>query len=150
MLVHQQLVGLVIGALQAAPALAGGHIYRHRARAVAADVPALITVRVLSSQSTAALAGWGAPVDWVARIALDCAARTGATQAPDEAVAPLLLAAHQRLVADTSLRDAGFDLEPDVQIDWDQEDLDERIGSALCVCTVRWRSPYHDLSTVSP
>lgn len=146
MLAQQKLVGVVVAALEAAPSLAAAKVYRQRARALGADVAMALVVRHVVSESTAVLSGLNAPLDWESTLAIECIVRSGAGQAPDEAVGPLVLAVHACLMADASLHQAGFELQPKLRITHDQEELDERIGAAVILFTVQWRSPYASLS----
>lgn len=139
MLAQQQLVGLIVTALQAEPAVAP-LVARQRVRPVGLDVSSAVVVRLMRSQCANNFLGGQGPLDWSATLALECVVRTGATQAPDEAVGPLLQAVHARLLADPALVGAGYRLEPEILIDWDQDEVDERIGSATLVISVRWRA----------
>jgi len=146
MLAQQKLVGLVVAALEASPALAAAKVYRQRTRAVSTEVAMALVVRHVVSESTAVLSGINAPLDWESTLAIECIARSGANQTPDEAVGPLVLAVHACLTADTSLHQDGFEMQPKLRITHDQDELDERIGAAVILFTVQWRSPYTSLS----
>lgn len=139
MLEQQHLLGLVVAALQAEPAVAP-LIARQRTRALGLDVSSAVAVRLLRSQCESNFLGGNSPIDWAATLALECVARTGATQAPDEAVAPLLQAVQARLQAAAAIPAAGYRLDERLHIDWDQDEADERIGAATLVISLRWRS----------
>lgn len=144
MLAHQQLVGHVVAALSAAPAVAQV-VTRRGSRAIADGINSAVRVRILASIAEPIALGGTSPIDWTAQLAIECMARTGASQAPDEAAGPLLLAVHARLMADTTLAAAGYQLLPEMQINPDEDELDERIGTAMLVLSVRWTSAYNTL-----
>ncbi len=138
MLGTQQLRALAIAALQAA--LPGVAVLRQSDRPVGTDIAQAINVRVGRTRGNAYLMGGAAPVDCTSQLLIDCVARAAPGQAADEAVAPLLLAGHAALMTAGSLLAAGFQVQPDFDLDEDQESLDARIGSATLVLGVRWRT----------
>jgi hypothetical protein len=142
----QQLLGLIVAALSANPAVASGAIKRQAARPVASDLAQAVNVRIVSSRSEAAYAGAVTPLQWLTVIAVECVAR-GVNVAPDEAVGALIEVVHNRIAADTSARTAGFDRLPEYRVEWDQEELDDRIGAATLLYTYRHQTTATTLNT---
>ena len=147
MLAHRQLLDLVEAAFQQAPAIAGGEVQRHRTRPVPAEKDQAVRLRVVRSLPSP-LAGTSAPIDWETLLAVQSLARATTGQTPDEAVEPVLVAAHTRLVstAAATLRAAGFEVDPGPTLGWDEDEAEERIGSLTAIYTVRHRSTYDTLA----
>lgn len=135
------LIGRVEAILLAAPPVAQV-VSRRTSRPVDIDVDTVVRVRLGPSRGAAMALSGGAPVDWDLTLITDCMARTGAALAPDQAVDPVVVAVYARLLADTTLAAAGYHVMPEFAIQPDQEELDERIGQASVIFTVRCRTPY--------
>lgn len=147
MLAQQQLLDLIEAALLAAtPAWAAGYS-RQRSRPLPAGIDQAVVLRLTSGQCEQLYAGATAPVQWTTRIGIECMARAGASTGGDAAVAPLLLDVYARLLgASLTLQAAGYRLQPDIAIQWDQDDLDERIASAVILANITHRSPWDSLT----
>lgn len=141
MLAHQRLRSLIVEALSTAPAVCS-HVKRGATRPLPEGIGQGVFVRVLGGPGEALVMGGEAPIDWHATVAIDCVARAAAGQAGDEAVGPLLVAVHRRLMVDTTLGAAGFSLLPQFEIRFDGDDLDDRIGGAQINFRVRWCGPF--------
>jgi hypothetical protein len=142
----QQLLGLIVAVLSANPPVAGGAIKRQAARPVAADLAQAVNVRIVSSRSEATNVGSFAPLQWLTVIAIECVAR-GVNVAPDEAVGAVIEVVHNRIAGDTAALAAGFDRLPEYRIEWDQEELDDRIGAAALLYTYRHQTTATTLNT---
>ena len=146
MIAADTLMGLVVTALSAAPAIADGGVVRQTTRPMPEGKLQRVAVRVVRSGGQQVLFGGAAPIDWQTVIGIECACRATAGQSADAALAPLLQAVHVRLAGSDAMRAAGFELDPGVEIVWDQEDAADRIGSATFFYTVRHRSPFASLA----
>lgn len=130
---HQQLLDLIEAALLAGPAVAGGNVQRSRTRPMADTQAQMVSLRIVNSRG----AGQLDLVEWVTTVGVQCIASAIEPTAADVAVASLLEAVHARIVGATSLQAAGYLLAKDFRLEWDQEELDERIGSVEAIYTVR-------------
>lgn len=144
MLAHQRLLGLVVAALQAAPALAPAEVLRQRTRPLPEGVDRGVSVRLVNSRPRATVMS---VIDWQTVIAVEFIARCGASMSPDEAVGPLVTAGHQSIVGAAALSAAGFSVEPEPHLDWDQNEFDERVGACTAFYTFRHRTGWQDLNT---
>lgn len=137
MLAHQHLLDLVEVALLASPAVAGGNVHRQRTRPMAAGADQMVSLRLVSSRGAPLFLGGDAPIEWQSVIAVECIARGASSASPDEAVAGLLEVVHARIVSDAATKAAQYRIDPEHRIEWDQDELDERIGAATSIYTVR-------------
>ena len=133
MIAHQQLLDLIEAALNAAPAVAGGNVKRHRTRPMAEDQSQMVSLRVINSRG----AGQLDLVDWTTTVGVLCVASTVEPTTPDAAVSGLLETVHARIAGASTLQPAGYLLQKDFRLEWDQEELDERIGAVEAIYTVR-------------
>lgn len=133
MIAHQQLLDLVEAALLAGPAVAGGNVKRHRTRPMAEDQAQMVSLRIVNSRG----AGQLDAVEWVTTLAVLCVAAATEPTTPDVAVASLVESVHARIAGATSLLSAGYLVQKDFRLEWDQEELDERIGSVEAIYTLR-------------
>lgn len=100
MTVYAQIVGAIVTALQAGPAVSA-NVWRARTRPVGEQFTDAVVVRPLGSEfERFAIAG--APMNADTRIAIECYARSS-TATPDAAVDALMGAAYARLMADPTL-----------------------------------------------
>lgn len=136
------LTRLAEAALQPLPGLLGlrGSITRQRRRPVAEDDDFTVNVFLHKARGGSRLMGIGGPLDWTTGLAIECMARAGAATSPDEAIDPVLQAAHQLLVQDPALQAAQFYLNPEVDLEWDQIEADERVGGVILFYSVRHRT----------
>lgn len=138
MLVHQRLLDLMQAALLAGTPVAGGNIQRQRNRPMADGVAQMVSLRLISSQGAPLFLGGDAPIEWRSVVAVECLARASSSSVtPDAAVAELLAAVHARITSDSETKLAEYRIDPDHRIEWDQDELDERIGAATSIYTVR-------------
>ena len=100
---------------------------------MAEDQSQMVSIRVISSRGTGQLD----LVEWVTTVGVLCVASTIAPTTPDVAVDSLLEMVHARIAGASSLLSGGYLLAKDFSINWDQEEMDERIGSAEAIYTVR-------------
>jgi hypothetical protein len=96
-----QVVGAVIAALQAAPAVCDT-IYRARTTPVPDSVDQAVSVQWNKAQAQPA-AIFGAPLDWQTLVTVECYSRSVRDGSGDVAVDPLLQAVYARLAQDTTL-----------------------------------------------
>ena len=143
---QQDLAGRVVALLQGSPAVAE-QVTRRVTRPTAGTIDTAVRVRIGPMRGEQLFLAPDSAVDWQLSIVCECMARAATNQAPDEAVGPVVSAVHARLLSDTTLRAAGFELQPEFQIDPDQEETDERIGAAAHVFTFRWVGAFASLQT---
>lgn len=137
MLPPQQLVGLILAALSAAPALADGGAIPYTTRPLPETVAARICVRVDASLRSSPYTGVDTPVEWECVPIIECTARAAPGQTADAAAAALAEAALSRLVAADALP-PGWDIDPSrIDLRADREQLDDRIGGLSIVLRVR-------------
>lgn len=141
-LFQQRLLDLIEAALLAGTPAWAAYYERHRTRPLPTAASQGVSLRAPKAFSDALLAGVGAEVQWTTQLGIECIARCGADTTPDAAVAPLLADVHARLFgAIGTLAAAGFTLQPELRIEWDQAEMDERIGAAALVfSTTHWGS----------
>lgn len=144
MLAHQRLRGLIVDALQAAPAVCA-HVRRGTTRALPETIAQGLFVRVLGGPGQALVMGGASPIDWLATCTVGCVARATPGAMADEAVGPLVAAVYARLQADTTLAAAGFLVQPSFDLRLDDADTDDRIGAAELHFQVRWCGPFNSL-----
>jgi hypothetical protein len=130
---HQQLLDLIEAALLVGPAVAGGNVKRHRTRPMADDQAQMVSLRVVNSRG----AGQMDLVEWVTTVGVLCVCSAIEPTTPDAAVASLLETVHARIAGATTLQPAGYLLDKAFRLEWDQEELDERIGAVEAIYTVR-------------
>lgn len=137
MLPSQQLVGLVVTAMSAAPALADGGAIRYRERPMPEAATKLIQIRVDLAGRDEPYTGSETPVEWDMVLIIGCTARATGLQTADEAAGLLAEAALARLLAPSTLP-AGWEIDRRrLELRPDREELDERIGAVSIACTVR-------------
>lgn len=141
MLAHQRLRGLIVDALQAAPAVCA-HIKRGATRALPEGVAQGVFVRVLGGPGEALVMGGDSPIDWRATCSVGCVARAAPGAAADEAAGPLLAAVYARLMSGGTFAQAGFQLLPTFEVRLEEDDFDERIGAAELHFQARWCGPF--------
>lgn len=144
MLAQRRLADLVVTLLQAAPAVAP-RVTKRVARAVSTGFEQAVLVRVMPSRGEPHEMSRTAQVHWQATVLVECLARSGATNPPDEAVSPLVAAAYARLMAGITADTSGFQLTGDRLVDLSQDEFDEGIARGALTFTVRWLCPYDSL-----
>lgn len=137
MLAHQQLLDLMQAALMAGTPVAGGNVQRQRTRPLADGVAQMVSLRLINSQGAPLFLGGDAPIEWRSVVAVECIGRGTSGTSPDAAVADLLASVHNRITADAATLAAGYRIDAEHRIEWDQDELDERIGAATSIYTVR-------------
>lgn len=153
MLAHAHLVDLIEAHLTGAPAVAGGQVGRFRTRAVSADAPQAVNVR-LGRSVPQPLAGYGAPVDYDTQLVVECLGRArgngGTGNDTDTAAGQVLQDAHSRIAANAAALDAaGFSITLAPSLQWAQDDADERIGVVIAIYNVQHRAASLTLETLS-
>jgi hypothetical protein len=155
MLAHAHLVDLIEAHLTGAPAVAGGQVGRFRTRAVSADTPQAVNVR-LGRSVPQPLAGYGAPVDYDTQLVLECLGRArgnggaGTDTDTDTVAGQVLQEAHSRIAANAAALDAaGFSITLAPSLQWAQDDADERIGVVIAIYNVQHRAASLTLETLS-
>nr|WP_314606559.1 hypothetical protein [uncultured Janthinobacterium sp.] len=121
------IVTAIVGQLQVEPALAGGRIYRSRARPLGVDQSSGLVVRIERSTSTLAQI-LGGPTTWATLINVECYARaTGAE--PDAVADALLVDVFDRLALAPTLAGAAMSFEPlpGDTLSWEVDELDSKI-----------------------
>lgn len=140
-----QVVGAVVAALQAAPAVSA-NVARVRLRPWSEATASAVAVRPLdATREEAAMYGFGGPESWRVRVAVECYARTTSTT-PDAAIDALVGAVYGRLMADPTLGGqitAG--LEP-LQLAYDFDAEAEKFAAATLVFSARIRTAGTTLS----
>ena len=96
-----QIVGALVAALQASPAVSA-NVFRARTRPIAADASTAVVVRVQSSTINPGVIT-GAPMDFDTQVAIECYVRSRTGTDPDVAADALLSAAYNRVLLDTTL-----------------------------------------------
>jgi hypothetical protein len=149
MLAHAHLVDLIEAHLTGAPAVAGGQVGRFRTRAVSAEAPQAVNVR-LGRSLPQPLAGYGAPVDYDTQLVVECLGRARGSADTDAAAGQVLQDAHSRLAAHAAALDAaGFSITLAPSLQWSQDDVDERIGVVVAIYNVQHRAASLTLETLS-
>jgi hypothetical protein len=145
MTLHTQLLDLVQSALASVPAVAPV-IHRHRTRPMPPQVAQMLTLRLVRSLGEPIYLSGPDALQWTSIVAIEYLARVPVGVETDAAVADMLSTGHQRLLSDAVLQAAGVRIEPRYQLDWDQDELDERIGAVTALYTMRHQG---DLTTLS-
>lgn len=137
MLPQQQLVGLILAALSAAPALADGGAIPYTTRPIPEMVASRISVRVDNALRSEPYTGDDTPAEWESAAIVECTARAEAGQTADAAAAALAEAALARLLAAGALP-FGWEIDRRrIDLRADREELDDRIGGVSIVLIVR-------------
>lgn len=125
----------LIAALQANPALAGGHISGNRQRPIPEGQTAAIVLRL--DQATGQEAGIGSTMyDWSAAYSVECYTRAATGADPTVAVDQLLMDTWARL-ATLSSATLGADISLSPQIDWQYDDSATPLVCAVLRLTAR-------------
>ena len=131
-------VGAVIGALQAAPAVAD-QVHRSRLRPLQAGQATMLVVRpVEANADLEALAGQ--LVTWRTVIAVECYARATPGTAPDVAVDALLEGVHTRLALDPTLGGTVVALNPR-KLSYDLDTDGEAVSCVVTLFEALHRAP---------
>lgn len=147
MLAHRQLMDLIEADLLATPAVAGGNVQRQRNRPMPTGQAQQVSLTLVRSRGRQAMLGGATPIEWQTVIGVECIARAGATVMSDEAVADLVADVHARITGSTALVAAGYLINPEHDLQWDDDTLDERIGAVTAVYTVRHFGALSTLTT---
>lgn len=131
------LVGDVVAALLAGPALAGGFVKEGRAFPLPAEVPAGLFVRLVRSRGASPHAGTSL-TDWDSAVSITGMARGTSSLSADSAADDLLVAVHERLntLADPA---AGVWL-GDRDINYDIEEADQTLAGFELRITAQHRT----------
>jgi len=135
--IHRTLLDLIEADLTAAPALAAGNLQRQRNRPLAAGVAQQVSLYLLRSRGRQAMLGGASPIEWTTTVGVECIARAASGVTADEAVATLLADVHARITGSAALAAAEVRVSTDHDLQWDDDALDERIGAATAIYTLR-------------
>lgn len=149
MLAQRKLLDLILADLQAGTPVAGGNIQRQASRALAAGTSQMVTLRLVRSRGNPIMLGGDSPIEWQTLVGIGCVARAATGQTPDEAVADLLAAVHARVAGSTALAAAGYRVHPEHHLEWDQDELEDRIGAVIAIYTVRHLSAITNIETAA-
>jgi hypothetical protein len=137
---HLAIQAAIVGALTAAPALAGGNVKANSVRPLPATQGQALVVRMLSSRSTGQQ-GLGAPYDWVTTYQVECLARAATAAAdPVAAVDTLLGQAWQRLSSLDPIALGAIDVRMQPGIDWQTDDADLPVAAAVISLQITHRT----------
>lgn len=146
MLAHADLLRRLEQALMLAPAVASGHVGRHRSRPVGADVPQAVNLR-LGRSVPDPMAGVGAPINYETQLVIECLGRAKGPAETDEAAGQVLQDTHTRIAANAAdLAQAGYSILLAPTLQWDQDDADDRIGVVIAIYPVLHRTSSETLS----
>lgn len=125
---HLQLAGAVISLLQIAPAVASGRVFAARTRAINAEQPNGVIVRLRRSVSQLA-AVIGGPTNWDTLISIECYGRVSGG-APDAAADRIVEDVFARLASDSTLGNLAMDMAPleGDTLNWDFDELDDSLA----------------------
>lgn len=121
---HSMIASAVVAALKAAPAVAGGHVFRGRARPIGVGQPAGAVVRLARSASTESDV-MGGRTTWKTLIAVECYGR-GTAEVPDAGADAVVEAVFDRLATVPTLGGLAMDVAPfeGSTLEWDSDDMD--------------------------
>lgn len=147
MLAQTQIVSLIVAIGRAAPAVAE-LVDDHSTRPLPAELASRVMVRAASSSGQQIVIGAQAPIDVATQVHLQCVARApaGSGLSPQQAVDPVVAAMHARLMSDTTLPAAGYEIDYAFDWVWDEDEMDESIGSVRAVYTLRHRAAHNSLT----
>jgi hypothetical protein len=139
---HRQLLDLIEAALSTPTPVTTAPIARQRVRPMPAGVAQMVSLRIVRSRAEPlflgdAEPGAAGPLQWQSSVGIECVARATGNTDPDEAVADLLASVHARITGDAVLRASPYQVHPAFSLEWDQDELDERLGAVTCLYTVR-------------
>jgi hypothetical protein len=149
MLAQRQLLNLIEADLLASPAVAGGNVQRQGGRPLATGKGQMVTLRLVRSRGQQVMLGGPSPIEWQTLVGIGCVARATSGQTPDEAVADLVAAVHARIAGSTALATAGYRVHPEHHLEWEQDELEERIGAVIAIYTVRHLSAANSIETAA-
>lgn len=126
---HKAIVAAVVARLKAS-GVAAGKVFEARSRAISADSPSGVVVRIARSASHRA-AMLGGRTDWSSLVQIECYGRN-AGGAPDSVADSTAVAVFDSLNGDPSLGGLANDLAPldGDTLDWDIDELD---ASLACI-----------------
>jgi len=128
---HLAVQTAIVAALTSAPALASGNVLANTVRPMSAGTNEAIVVRIMRSDAAQPQV-IGGPFDWRTMFQIECLARaaTGASE-PIAAVDTLLAAAWARLAGMTAGSDGITDVRLDPSINWQVDDAETPLASAV-------------------
>lgn len=136
---HLAVQQAIVSALQAAPTVAGGAVYANRTRAISAQQPLAVVVRLERSEAAENTLH---AHDWRTTFSVECHARAATAAAdPAQAVDALLNEVWARIAAlqPAGLGLMGFDMPP--AIGWDYDDGETPLVCAAFRVTAMHRTP---------
>ena len=147
-IVQHQLLQAVVALLQAAPAVAE-LVQEERDESAGFAVASLVDVSVPSSEPD----GQGlslSPVMWASTVRLAIYGRAGDGITARAAASPIVAACYARLMADTTLAAAGFQMDgPPTMPELNGTEAQDRIGAVLLQWRFLHRSAWADLTVAA-
>ena len=134
---------LVVDALSASVALAGGRIYADRVRPISQSASTAIVVRL---ESTSASAQTIATMDWSTQLAVECYGRADASHTAAANVDALLAQVWQRIAPLESATLSLMRLELGPDIEWTYDDADTPMACATLRVTAMHRTTAQNLN----
>lgn len=139
---YTTLLTLVAAELAAAPAVVDADaIGRQRRLMLAEGQPQVVNLLLGKAGVQRKLLGGSAPMKSATLLQIECLARCSRATTPDVAVDALWQAVHQRLMESTALADAGFHLDDDLQLEWDQATADDQVAGVQLSYVITHRTP---------
>lgn len=138
----------LVAALQAAPALADGHIKTMRESNRRMPEGVMRQLRVFLDQSLPQpLLGGNAPVDWTTRVRVECLARDLLGASPVsafDAASALAASVQQRVLESATLAALVEEVNP-APMQWAEDEADTTLGACQCLFTLTHRAPFTNL-----
>lgn len=121
---HSLVASALVSVLKAAPAVAGGQVFRGRSRSIGVAQQSGAVVRLIRSASTEAQV-MGGRTTWKTLVAIECYGR-GTSDVPDAAADAVVEAVFARLATAPTLGGLAMDVEPleGDTLEWDSDDMD--------------------------
>jgi hypothetical protein len=147
MLAQTHIVALIVALGRSAPPVAD-LVDAHATHPLPSELASRVMVRAASSSGQQIVIGAQAPIDVATQVHLQCVARApaGSGLSPQQAVDPIVAAMHERLMSDTTLPAAGYEIDFAFDWVWDEDELDESIGSVRAIYTLRHRAAHNSLT----
>lgn len=130
-----------------ASGVAMGRVYRGRTRAISAESPHGVVVRLLRSASERA-AQLGGRTDWNTLVQVECYGRNVGGE-PDEVADSTAVAVFESLGSDPTLGGLAYDLAPldGATLDWDFDELDSNLACVTAKFVVKHQTLEGKLTT---
>lgn len=122
----------IVALLQAAPALAGGHIAGKQQRPMDAEIASQIWVYLQDSPAKSEVIG---QTEWRTTICVHCVARDQSGTSAETSADQLCVAAHERIMADPTLSGVAIDTVP-LGWSWPDDEIDPSVTSCRLLFSV--------------